>query len=273
MFNLLTLILLILVTFTFIVYISPDALSFLSGKLNMSDDQLSNFLAAMDVALSSCIAVYTIMDQKRVEKRCQYDFTIETDSLSFNHYKRYPTEIKNAYRYEYCRKKEDGIEEPFYLADIPLQEEAVASIDIPFTIQVLTGLFGNSIEFSRLNIYACKNGRSIGVNYKKTYKFLRIVEPIRDGKKFLVRLKLLCDYELQQALQDSRIYVNFKTTLQDDRGRKYKKYTFIMLQRINGETRILEVDSSHSWILHIRKLAGIMYSPAAPPWVSRKLAS
>lgn len=259
-FKILTLILMVFVTVTLIVYISPDILIALSSILNLTDDQLSNLLAVIDTALSFSIAIYTIIDQKRVEKRCQYDFLIEKDSLSFHLYNRYPTEITNAYRYEYCRKKEDDVEEPFYLVDIYLQKEAVASVGIPLTMQVITGLLGNCIEFRNLNIYACKNGKSIGAKYKKTDKFLRIVDSVRDEKKFLVRLKLLCDYELQKVLQESCIYISFMITLKDDRGRKYKKYIFLMLQNVRGETRILESDSSHSWLLYIRKLVEIKYS-------------
>lgn len=259
-FKVLTFVLMVFVAITLIAYVSPNNLLFLSSVFNLTDDQLSNILAAIDIALSFGIAIYTIIEQKRVEKRCQYDFLIEKDNLSFDSYNRYSTDIENAYRYDYCRKNEDGIKEPFYLVDIHLQKEEIASVGIPLNMQVITGLAGNIIEFRKLNISASKNGKGIGINYKNSDKFLEIVAPVRDEKRFLIRLKLLCDYKLQKTLQDSCIYISFLITLKDDRRRKYKKYIFLVIQNVRGETKILESDSSHSWLLYIRKLFKIKCS-------------
>ncbi len=251
-FKVLTLVLMVFVFITLIGYISPNNLLFISSIFNLTDGQLNNFLVAIDIALSFGIAIYTIIEQKRVKKRCQYDFLIEKDNLKFDSYNRYPTDIEDAYRYDFCRKNGDGIKEPFYLVDIHLQKEEIASVGIPLNMQVNTGISGNIIEFRKLNISAYENEKEI--KYKNSDKFLEIIAPVRDEKRFLIRLKLLCDYNLQEILQDSCIYISFLITLKDDRRRKYKNYIFLVIQNVRGEAKILESNSSHSWLLYIREL-------------------
>lgn len=251
-------ILFLFIIITIAIHISPTILAFISNMVMLTDDQLSNALTALDIIFSSVIAIYSLVEQKIGEKRCLYEFAIEKDNLSLEAYRRFSTELNNAYSYDYRRKSED-IEKPFYGVEVELQDKAFCSVGIPLRMEVSTGLYGNSIVFSNLRVFAKKNGTVIAKKQMLS-KFLIIDMPIKDEKKFLVRIQLLCNQQLEKALWDSRIYLSFALTFIDDRGRKYNKYLFLTVQNtIMGESSILSVSSRNNWFMYIVKLAMQQY--------------
>lgn len=251
-FKILTFILFIF-AITTVSYITPGVLLSLSSVVNLTDNQLSNLLSLIDMTFSFIIAVYSLINQKRTEKRCQYEFLIEKNNLSLEAYVRFPTKIDNAFIYEYSRENED-IEKPFYGVEIPLQEEKIASVGIPISMQVITSISGNVLEFKQLSICAYKNGKNIVTKYRKKDKFLEINKTINNQKKFLIRIKLLCDNQLEKKLLDSCFYINFSIVFIDDKGRKYKRYIFITVQNVMGQSKILNSCSINSWLTYMRKL-------------------
>lgn len=245
-------ILFVFVIITLVVHFYPSTLGFISNIAKLTDDQMSNILTTLDISISFIIALYSLVEQKVTERKCLYEFEIEKDNLSFEEYRRFPTELNHAYSYYYRRNNED-IEKPYYGIEVELQEKSLCGVGIPLRMEVSTGLFGESIEISNLRITAKKNGK-IEAKKSKLSQNLIIDMPIKDEKKFLIRIQLLCNHQLEKILLDSCIYLNFALTFKDDRGRKYRKYIFLKIQNTMGESKILSISSKHSWFLYIGKL-------------------
>jgi len=250
-------ILFVFVTITLVTQLYPNALIFITNIAKLTDDQMSNILATLDISISFAIALYSLVEQKVTERKCLYEFEIERDNLSFEEYRRFPTELKNAYSYYYRRSNED-IEKPYYGIEVELQEKALCSVGIPLRMEVSTGLFGESIGISNLRIIVKKNGK-IEAKKSKLSQNLIIDMPIKDEKKFLIRIQLLCNHQLEKILLDSCIYLNFELTFKDDRGRKYRKYIFLKIQNAMGESKILSISSKNNWFSYIGKLIKQFY--------------
>lgn len=141
--------------------------------------------------------------------------------------------------------------------EVRLERNALRSVGIPLCMKVSTGLNGESIEFSNLRVYIRKRKKVI--KSKKLSQGIRIEKPIQSGKKFLIRIQLLCNQQLEKKILDSRIYLSFVLILHDDRGRTYKKYIFLVVQNIMGETKLLSITSRNNWISYIVKLLKLNY--------------
>lgn len=242
-------ILILYIVFRIIFSFSPNTSITISKISNLSNEQISNVLTIFDIGISLIIALYSLVEQKLAERRCLYEFAIEKDNLSFNTYRRFSSELSTAFSYDYSRQSED-IQKPYYGIEIELENQAIKNVGIPLRMEVSTNLFGKSIVLSNLRIVAAKNGKLI-VKKNSFFKNLEINMPIKDKKKFLVRLLLSCNADLEKELLDSRIYLNFTLTFYDDRGRSYKKYFLLTIQNSFGEPRILSVTSTHNWISYI----------------------
>lgn len=242
-------ILLVFVTIALVIQFSPNAVTFITKMAKLTNDQISNILAALNLTISFVIALCSLIEQILVERKCLYEFEIERDSLSLEGYKRFPTELEHAYSYDYCRNKED-IEKPYYGMEVELQENALCSVGIPLRMKVSTELFGESIDISNLSIVAKKNGK-IKAKKSNLSRNLVINMPIKDEKNFLIRIQLLCNHQLEEILLDSCIYLNFKLTFKDDRGRKNKKNIFLKMQNIKGESKILSIYQKNNWFTYI----------------------
>lgn len=249
-------ILFLFIFITFAVHFFPNISAVISNMVSLTDEQLSNFLTSLDIFLSTALALYSLMDQKLAERRCVYDFSIENDNLSLEAYRRFPSEIKSSYSYVYKRKNDD-IEIPYYGMEIRLEKNALCSVGIPLCMKISTGLNGESITFSNLRVYIRNQGKVL--KSKKISQGAIIEKPIQDGKKFLVRIQLLCNHQLEKALLDSRIYLSFILTLNDDRGQKYRKYILLRVQNTMGETRILSISSRNNRFSYIGKLLQLNY--------------
>lgn len=250
-------ILFLFIIITLVIRFYPSILTFISNIIKLTDDQMSNMLTTLDISISFIIALYSLVEQKFTERKCLYEFEIEKDNLSFEKYRRFPTEINHAYSYDYHRKGED-IEKPYYGIEVELQEKALCSVGIPLRMEVSTGLFGESIGISNLIVIAKKNGK-IEVKKIKLSKNLIIDMPIKDEKKFLIRIQLLCNHQLEKILLESCIYLNFTLTFKDERGRKYNKYVFLKIQNTMGESEILSISSRNNWFSYIVKLIKQFY--------------
>lgn len=250
-------ILFVFIVITLVIQFSPDILAFISNIAQLTEDQVSNILTAVDIFISLVIALESIIEQKIAERRCLYEFEIEKDYFSFEKYRRFPTELDNAYSYDYYRRNED-IEKPYYGIEIELEEKALCSVSVPLRIKVSTGLFGESLTFSNLNFVAKRNGK-IQAKKSKQFSNLIIKMPIKDEKEFLVRVQFLCNYQLEKELIDSCIYLNFKLTFNDDRGRRYKKYISLRIQNVMGESSILSISSKDNWFIYVGGLIKLYY--------------
>lgn len=240
---------------TFVIHFFPGISTKISKMVSLTDDQISNFLTFMDIFLSTIVALYSLLDQKIAERRCIYDFSIENDNLSLESYRRFPSEKRNSYSYVYKRKNND-IEIPYYGMEVKLEKDALCSIGIPLLMTVSTGLTGEKIIFSNLKVYIRYKDHVI---YKKLSHGTIIEKPISDGKRFLVRIQLLCNHNLEKILLNNQIHLSFKLALNDDQGRRYKKYIFLKVQNTMGETRILSIASRNSWYSYIGKLVKLHY--------------
>lgn len=240
---------------TFVIHFFPGISTKLSKIVNLTDAQISNFLTLMDIFLSTIVALYSLLDQKLAEQKCLYDFSIENDNLSLESYRRFPSEQGNTYSYVYKRKGND-IEIPYYGMEVELEKDALCSVGIPLLMEVFTGLNGEKITFSNLKVYVRYEENVI---CKKLSHGTIIEKPIHDGKKFLVRIQLRCNHNLEKILLNSQINLCFSLILNDDRGKKYKKYIFLKVQNTMGETRILSVASRNSWYSYMGKLTKLHY--------------
>lgn len=245
-------ILFVFVIVALVIQFYPSVLMFTANIVKLTDDEMSNVLAAFDISGFFVIALYSIIEKKVAGRKCLYEFEIERDNLSLEEYKRFPRNLEHAYCYDYHRDNED-IEKPYYGLEVELRENALCSVGIPLRMKVSTELFGESITISNLKIVATKNGK-IEVMKSKRSKNLIINMPIKHGKNFLIRVQLLCDHKLEKILLDSCINLSFKLTLKDDKGQEYRKYIFIKLQNTFGQSRILSISSKNNWFSCIGKL-------------------
>ena len=242
--------LLIILIITGLVYFFPETSKILGGLTKMTDDQLSNCLTFVDILISTILSIGVWIDQKKAEKRCTYDFGIEQNNLSFHNYIRVPDETNCTFKYVYERKAEDDMDTPYYGMDIEMAENALCSVGIPLWMTVSTELHGNRIKFSKLKIFI-KNDSLL------KYKIKRgtiIEKPIENGKKFLIRIRLLCDHNLEKELLNSRIYICSTIELEDDKKQKYKKYIILEIQNILGNSQILSIYSRNSIFTYRRKI-------------------
>lgn len=241
-------ILILLILIILITQVSPQSLVFISDKTKLTDVQIQYILGIIPILLEVFFEIPSLIEQKLAERKYLFDFVIMKDSLSLESYKRFPTELKDAYGYS-CNLYDENIEKPYYEIEVELEKNAVSSIDIPLLMEVSTELFGESIEFSNLIIIAGKNGKIV-VNKNKPYSNLLINKPIRNNKKFLIRILLLCNHELEQVLLDSCFYLSIKLIFTDDRGRKHKKYLIFKIQNTMGESNILGIITRNNWLLY-----------------------
>lgn len=249
-------ILFVFIVVTILIHFSPTISKTIAEKVSLTNEELGNLLTSLDIFFSTVIAVYSLVDQKIAERRCIYDFSIEKDNLSLEAYRRFPSETENAYSYEYQRKSND-IEKPYYGMEVILEDKPICSVGIPLCMEVSTGLDGESITFSNLIVYTRKKGEIR--KSKKLSQGTVIEKPIQAGNKFLIRIQLLCNHELEKLLLNSCVYLNFILILKDDRGRTYKKYIFLKVQNTMGESRILSISSRNNWITYIEKMLKLQY--------------
>lgn len=240
---------------TFMVHFFPGISMKISKVVSLTDNQISNFLTLVDICLSTIVALYSLLEQKLAEQRCSYVFSIENDNLSLESYRRFPSEKRNFYSYDYKRRSND-IESPYYGMEVKLEKDALCSVGIPLLMEVHTGLNGEKIVFSNLKVYIRYEDNVI---CKKLSHGIIIENPIHDGKKFLIRIQLLCNHNLEKKLLDSQIHLCFTVALKTDRGRKYKKYVYLNIRNTIGETRILSMALKNSWHLYIGKLIELHY--------------
>lgn len=232
---------LVLVIIMLIIRIYPNAVILVGGISKLSDGQINNIITALDVIMFFVVSIYSYMEQKKTEERCVYEFQIEKDNLNFEKYRRYDTDSQYAYMYT-CHRDNNDIQEPYYGVDVKLERNAICSVGIPLRMSVLTNLDGNSIEISKLNVVAKRNGKVVAEK-KLSNQILKIDMPIRESKIFLIRVKLLCNQKLEKILLDSRICLKFTILIKGERGRKNKKSISLNIQNIMGQSKILSVAS------------------------------
>lgn len=235
----------------FISYFSPNILKKIFNNFNLTDNQLNAYVLLLEILLSASFQIYCFLDKETQKKRCIYHFSIEKDNLSLEGYRRFPTKIENLYKYDYRRNSND-IEKPYYGMDVKFEEKAICSVGIPLCMEVSTSLDGESISFSNLMVYARRYGQV--KKGEKLSEGIIIEEPIQDGKKFLIRIQLLCKRQLEKELLNSCIYLTFVLTLTDARKQKHNKYIFLEVQNTIGESRILSISSKNNWFSYIEKL-------------------
>lgn len=249
-------ILLLLIIITLIIQFFPIISVGITNKVCLTNEQLSNGLTTLDIFLSTVLAVYSLVEQRSIEERCVYDFSILENSLNLHKYIRFPSETSNSFMYT-CDRENDGIDTPYYGMEIALEDKALCSVGIPLCMKISTKLNGKSIVLSDLKISIMKQGKI--EKTRKESKGVAIEKPIQDEKEFLIRILLLCNHQLEKILLDSCIYLSFVLTLIDDRGRKYNKYLFLKVQNTMGESRILSISSKNNWFSYIGKLINQHY--------------
>lgn len=249
-----TLFLLILITFS--VHFSPIILTKISDKISITDEQIGDFLSTLEILLSTMLAISSFVDQKVVERRCVYNFSIEKNSLSLQEYIRFSTNIDNTFVCFY-KKDNDEIQTPYYGMLVEFEKNASCSVGIPLCMEVSTTLDGEKITFSHVRVCARNQGQIL--KGKKLSQGSIIEMPIQDGRKYIIRLLLMCNHEIERKLLDSCIYLTFVLVLNDSRGRKIKKYIFIEVQNRLGENRIVSISSKDNWFAYMRKLVNHQY--------------
>lgn len=247
--NFLWIILLISLIITVLLYFIPDASKRVSDYVNITDNQLNICLTFLDILVSAILTIWTELDQKKAEKQCTYNFEIEKDNLSLQNYKRIPDETNSTYKY-FCQRKVEDTDSPYYAMDIRMVENALCSVGIPLCMTVSTGLSGNKIKFTKLKVFIKKKNL---LKYTLE-KGIIIEKPIENGKKFLIRIRLLCDHNLEKSLLNSHIYVCFKIELEDDKQRSHRKYIILEILNTLGGPEILSICSKNNRFAYTREI-------------------
>lgn len=232
---------------TIIIIKNPHILIYISRITNLTDAQISNFLAVIDIILTIIFFIYSNINQKKEGQACQYEFSIDKDGLSFDDYTRFP---RSNDVYDYVYNREDDISRPYHALDVHFGDKEIAGVGIPLVIKVNTNLSGGKLVLSNLQAYI-KNCTYSAKNILPIPKLV-IESPINNGKKFLIRIKLLCDHQLEQEFLDSSVYLVFKIILTDNKKTKHKQYCFLNVQNIKlGESHILSSTIEYNWISYI----------------------
>lgn len=231
------------ILFTLIYFKHPAALAVLKERLEFTDSQMTNVIMILDVLLGVIFNIYLLNESKKEKNRCSFSFFIEEDVLSIENYIGFPTEIHNAYIYS-CRGSGGTTETDCVSVIIPFKEDGIYSIGIPITVKVSTALVGVCMVFSGLGICvsndaAAREGSSF--KYKKHGIFAKILRPVTEKQTYLLRLKLLCDYDMERRLQNSRISLSFRISLFDDKRKSHCCKFYIKIQNVDGKSNLLSV--------------------------------
>lgn len=248
--------LLVFIFITIIARFTPVPTILLSKKMKITSDELANGLTILDMFLAVLMAAYASKEQNKLAQRCIYDFSVAKDNLSFEGYCRFPSVHEDVFTYE-CDIEASNIERPYYGMDISIEEKGICSGGVPLQMKVITQLDIKSLTFS--NVQAYTRCSEIVRKSKKLAHGTVIQRTIQDGMAFLVRMQLLTNRELYQEILESRIFLNFVITVEDDRGKKYKKYIMLNTQNVNGEGRDLSVKSENHYLKYIWELMKLRY--------------
>ncbi len=242
--------LIIIIATTIIVIKNTHILIYISRVTNLTDAQIGNLLTAMDIILAIIFFIYSNINQKKEGQACQYEFSIDKNGLSFDDYTLFP---RSNDVYDYVYNREDDVIRPYHALDVHFVDKENAGVGIPLIIKVNTNLSGERLLLSNLQAYI----KNCTYSTKNILPFPRLVieSPINNEKKFLIRIKLLCDHKLEQELLDSSVFLVFKIILTDNKKTKHKQYCFLKVQNIKlGESHLLSSTIEYSWISYIMKL-------------------
>ena len=233
---------------TFVHYRYPMILSSVKSELELTDGRMNIFLTATDIIICFIFNAYMVYENRVESSKCRYEFSSEDNCLGIENYVRFPTDIDNAYIYNYSGSDEE-VEKNCFVAEIHLNDCGTCSVSIPITVKVITKLLGERLEFSKLKMTATHNGKKV-CRYKDICVFTEIILPIANDKKYLLRLKIICGCDLEPVLLESRFDISFLLTMTDDRHRSYRKYFRIKIQKASGESKILSVAASEkiNWL-------------------------
>lgn len=231
------------ILFTLIYLKNPAALAVLKERLEFSDSQMTNVIMTLDVLLGSIFNIYLFHENKTAKNRCSYSFSIEEGVLSIENYVGFPTDVQNAYIYS-CRSQGGTAETDSISVIIPLIEDGIYSMGIPLTVKVSTGLAGECMVFSGIGICVsndASSGEGPRFKYSKRGTFAKFLLPLTEERGYRLRLKLLCDYDMERRLQNSRISLKFRISLFDDKGERHRRKFYIKIQNVDGKSNILSV--------------------------------
>lgn len=139
---------------------------------------------------------------------------------------------------------------PYYTINVPLTEEQCASVNIPFVLTVQRCPDGDKIEINDVFVNVENNGKQI-LKKRATNLHCVIGSNVTNGIKFLLRISLLCSFEKEKPLLNSRYIISLRLNFHDWRNQKITKFVAIEIQSVYNKKIIKQIVSHNSYARHI----------------------
>lgn len=228
---------------------SPGGISGVISACQFETAEWSVILAGIDIFVALLLAGLTHWDQNEEKKKCQYKFEIASESLCFDRY--YALDNINTDSYTYvCNSTNQGIEAPYHAVNVALTKKYCASINVPFILTVQKCPDGEKIELADVFVSVEKNGKQIRQE-GTTDIHCTIGTNVANGMKYLFRISLLCNFEMEKHLLNSRYIISMRLNFHDCRNKKLAKFVAVEIQSVNGEKIIKQVVSHNSYAQHL----------------------
>lgn len=237
----------------------PEVLSkYYTRYLTLTESQWNIILLGIEIVIQLLIAVISACDQNEERQKCQYQFDIADETVCFDEYVAF--EGVQAKSHTYVFKGQSGeIQTPYHGISMPFSREEYAKVSFPLVLTVQKCPDGESLRIKNVLVSAKKNGRII--KWRKTINpHCTINSPITNGKKYLLRISLLCDYRMERRLLKGRYSISMKLILCDCRGQKHKKHIIIEIQNVNDKQIIKQVVSHNRLLPYLLARIKIMVS-------------
>lgn len=223
----------------------PGGISGVISVCQFDTAEWSVILAGIDILVALLLAYLTYWDQNEEKKKCQYKFEIAPESLCFDGYYALDNINIDSYTYVY-NSTNQGIEAPYYAVNVALTKKHCASINVPFILTVQKCPDGEKIELTDVFVSVEKNGKQI-CQEGTTNIHCTIGSNVTNGMKYLLRVSLLCNFEMEQRLLNSRYFISMRLNFCDCRKKKIIKFVTVEIQNVNGKKIIKRVVSHNSY--------------------------
>lgn len=246
----LTIIILVFFGILFLVNILyPGVISSVISIFPFDGTQWNLILAGIEIFDGLLIAWLKYWNENEERKKCQYKFEIAPESLRFNDFYAFDPINANSYTYVYTSASQE-IEAPYYTINVPLTEEHCASVNIPFVLTVQRCPDGDKIEINDVFVNVENNGKPI-LKKRATNLHCVIGSNVTNGIKYLLRISLLCSFEKEQPLLNSRYIISLRLNFHDWRNQKITKFVAIEIQSVYNKKIIKQIVSHNSYLRHI----------------------
>ena len=238
----------ILIAFLFNA-LCPGIISNAVPVFPIGTEEWAVLLAGIDIVVTVLIAYSTWWEQNKEKERWQYRFDVASEYLSFNDYCALDSMNASYYPY-YFDPPIQGVEQPYYVINVPLSQKHCVSFNIPFILTIQKCPDASRIVIDDVFVYIEKNGKQI--KQGQTVKLrCQLGTSVSNGAKYLIRIALLSTFKQEQHLLNSRYFISMHLFFYSSDNKRTGEYVTVEVQSVNGKKLIRQAVSHKSYIAHL----------------------